>query len=166
MWNPSTNRIARFWRDIDKRGPDDCWPWLGTKTLGGYGTVNIDGWRTTAHRVVYALRYGRPINRRLVIMHSCDNPACCNPAHLSLGTQKENLNDMRTKGRVGDCANWGDQHGMCRIPDARVWEVAELYKSGMSQQKIADYFGVGQSQIGRILRGESRGARIPKETML
>lgn len=79
--------------------PDECWPWLAAKAGGGYGVVRIDGVIHKAHRLAYELCIG-PIPPGMVVMHTCDNPPCCNPSHLRLGTQRDNVLDMVAKGRM------------------------------------------------------------------
>jgi hypothetical protein len=91
--------IERFWKKVDKRSTDECWPWLGGKTTKGYGRARFAGTNARrAHRVAYLLTYGELPDSKLV-MHSCDNPSCCNPAHLSLGDAWDNVWDMDRKGR-------------------------------------------------------------------
>lgn len=85
---------------IDRSGgPDACWPWLGATRDGGYGSW----WDPSLRRLVpshreAARRAGIPIDG-LMVLHRCDNPPCCNPAHLSAGTHVENMADMVAKGR-------------------------------------------------------------------
>lgn len=97
------NRKVRFWAHVDKSGgPDACWPWQGGHVARGYGhtTWSDDYVRTEimAHRQAYEFEVG-PIAEGLQVCHKCDNPPCCNPAHLFLGTPSENLVDAYTKGR-------------------------------------------------------------------
>lgn len=94
----------RLWPKVDTTGGvDSCWEWLAAKKQGGYGKIGIGGkyggW-VLAHRVAWELENGQ-IPSGLVVCHKCDNPGCCNPSHLFLGTQPDNLADMRRKGR--DC---------------------------------------------------------------
>ena len=115
--------IAEFWERITPK-PNGCWEWQGAKTKQGYGTM----WGTTAHRIAYSLSTG-PIPEGMVVMHTCDNPSCCNPEHLRVGSQQENLADMHRKGRAGDCRNFGESHGMCKLSDAQVTDIKRLYAS-------------------------------------
>lgn len=144
-------RRVDLWGRVDKRGPDDCWPWQGPCLPKGYGFFR----GTTAHRLVYAGTNG-PIPAGLVVLHSCDNPPCCNPRHLTAGTQKQNLDDMRAKGRQGDTRNFGVANGFAKLTDEQVAEVRRLRRGGMVQQRIADLFGIGQTHVSRIVRGEVR----------
>lgn len=88
----------RFWSRVDRRGPDECWPWTGSRNPAGYGAFSRGGKRSNTHRVAWEMTHG-PIPGRLHVLHACDNPPCCNPAHLSLGTHEDNMADMVAKGR-------------------------------------------------------------------
>lgn len=101
-------RIVRFWDKVEKRGPEECWPWQGSKSRIGYGaTFTWDGEKRfcfPAHRVAWAL--ANQTEPGQVVMHSCDNRLCCNPAHLTSGTQLANIRDMMSKDRSNF---WGRQ---------------------------------------------------------
>jgi Trp operon repressor len=154
-------RSAQFWRSVDKSGgPDACWPWLGTRIKGGYGKVTFLGRSTTAHRIAYELQHGVKIPESLNALHSCDNPPCCNPAHISPDTQASNLEEMREKGRGYQFpVIFGEKAPHAKLTDAQIVEIkAEYLRGEISQTKLAKKYGVGQSQISRVLRGESREA--------
>lgn len=100
---PSTEE--KFWSRVDKRGPDECWPWTGGRNTDGYGKApRATGSRpigrgyTAAHRVSWAIHFG-PVPDGLWVLHHCDNPPCVNPAHLWLGTNLDNIRDRDAKGR-------------------------------------------------------------------
>lgn len=90
----------RFWAKVDKRGPDDCWPWLGGKGTRGYGAVPIGGRRMRASQASWMIANGKPFPEGMMACHTCDNPPCVNPAHIWPGTMSENLCDARDKGRL------------------------------------------------------------------
>lgn len=94
----------RFWAKVGKLGPDECWLWSGSLNLKGYGYLVV-GSRTNgrsnmlAHRLSYEIHNGS-IPTGSLICHKCDVPACVNPAHLFMGTQKDNMSDALRKGRM------------------------------------------------------------------
>lgn len=92
---------ARFWKYVERRGPDECWPWIGYRRAAGYGWFKIPGGPTgNASRAAYILTHGDIPPGRILVCHSCDNPPCCNPAHLWLGTDADNSRDRDQKGRT------------------------------------------------------------------
>lgn len=85
----------KFWKKVDRRGPDECWKWTGAINQAGYGAFG----NNHAHRTSYEITYG-PIPDGLFILHKCDNPPCVNPNHLFVGTHQDNMRDMISKGRA------------------------------------------------------------------
>lgn len=93
------NGPEQFWAKVDK-GPD-CWIFHGASTAPGWhGVISMRGHRIVAHRVAWELTYG-PIPAGLRVLHRCDNPPCVRPDHLWLGTQRDNMRDAASKGRMG-----------------------------------------------------------------
>ena len=127
---------------------DGCWEWVGRKTLRGYGDVMRDYKYKKAHRCSYELFIGAiPIGKN--VCHKCDNPSCVNPSHLFLGTQADNLADMRSKGRGTKLC--GEQLSKVLTDE----KVVQIIKSPLSRRKIAKEFGVSGSCIQTIRNGRS-----------
>lgn len=104
------------------------------------------------HQEMYRLFIG-DIPPGMVVMHSCDNPKCGNPQHLSIGTQKQNLADMTAKGR----RPVGDTHGNTKITDKEVEEIRDLLRCGLFfQREIGEFYGVTNKNISLIALGKSR----------
>ena len=115
-------------------GPDDCWPWLGRLDHDGYGMF---GWAHKAHRAAYEDQVG-PIPSGLCVLHRCDNRACCNGAHLFLGTNLDNLADMRAKGRQAQLINaklTPEQVQVIRADSRSSYELALVY--GIDRRNIS-----------------------------
>lgn len=88
----------RFWRRVQKGGPDDCWYWKGYIGPVGYGNLHFHGKSTNAHRVSYEIANGE-IPAGICVLHKCDNSTCVNPKHLYLGSQQDNVNDREDRKR-------------------------------------------------------------------
>lgn len=97
--------MERFLEKVDRSGgPDACWVWTAARNRYGYGVFQLDGRRgMTAHRWMLARTLGRPLRWddevQEMALHTCDNPPCVNPAHLYVGTAKDNFDDVRQRGR-------------------------------------------------------------------
>lgn len=137
-----------FWLRVERRGPSECWPWKGRvmKARRGYGRLTFDGRMIGAHRMALSLTTGGDCPG-LFACHRCDNPVCCNPAHLFWGTHQDNMDDCAAKGRRRGAAPKIDRG---RLLDRRA--------QGASYSVLAAEFGVNQSSIGRALsRARSSG---------
>lgn len=88
----------RFWAKVDRRGPDECWPWRAATDRDGYGAFNVRAAMFGAHRVSWKITTGATPTK--CVCHTCDNPRCVNPAHLWLGTHQDNMQDKIAKGRA------------------------------------------------------------------
>ena len=143
---------AEFWRKVDRRGPDECWLWLGSRNVsrGGYGQVGFLGVHLRAHRLAFKLS-GRTLLPGQCVLHSCDNPPCCNPRHLFPGTQADNVRDMTVKDRHV----YGTRQPCARLNPELVRKVRALSVAGVSQKKIARQIGVTAGCIQAVIQRDS-----------
>lgn len=166
--------VERFWKYCgSEAGPNACWIWKGTRITQGYGVLKVKGKMVRAHRFSYELHYG-PIPDGLDVLHSCDTPACCNPAHLRAGTDAENRQDALDRGRVplGD-EHWTHQHperlfhpkgelsGTAKLTTEQVQCIRHAYEDDhISQSTIAASFGICQ-QVVSLIVNRKRWGHIP-----
>lgn len=140
--------IARFWKKVDRKGPDECWEWTGARIQRGYGVGTADKVKFYAHRRSFAINIGT-LGDAAVVMHRCDNPPCVNPAHLVAGTQSDNMRDCVAKGRYVSWDKRGERHGMAKLTEEQVLLIREQ-RGITTQVALAARFGVGQSLVSAI----------------
>ena len=141
----------KFWAKVDKRGPDECWEWQGSRHPKGYGRT---GRRLKTHRVAWELTNG-PIPAGLLVCHKCDNPPCVNPEHLFLGTSADNVHDMMEKGRRRLVSRVGSGHPNSKLTEADVIAIRRARKRGEPILKLAEQYGVHNSLISRIAKRQT-----------
>lgn len=157
---PHPDPEGLFWSRVDKSaGPESCWPWTGYLARNGYGQAYARGLPIKSHRRAFQLANGwLPAgNTRgcLIIRHACDNPRCCNPAHLIAGTHKDNMRDMAERGRRTPSRLIGSRNPAAKLTDDDRRTIKRLRDGGHSQDAIAAIVGVGQSTVSRLLLGRS-----------
>lgn len=141
----------KFWANVDKRSPDECWLWTGDTAGRGYGRMCHHTKVLRAHRLSYELHYG-PIPKGLFVCHNCpegDNPSCVNPAHLFLGTSQENTDDMIKKGRAAPPK--GEASSFAKLTATQVIAIRHRAKQGESKVDLAREYGVLKATISDIL---------------
>lgn len=165
------NFAHHFWERVNKSTDDACWPWTRARNSRGYGSL---GHRPvphvkmslSAHRVAFELSHG-PIPDGYCVCHACDNPGCCNPRHLFLGTVADNNADRSRKGRTArpGVGNWrayadrsntprGETHPRAKLTEAQVREIKRMLADRtLTQRSIAAQFGVTQSSVMMINTG-------------
>lgn len=91
-------QVRRFWSKVDVGPRDQCWEWLAFKVPSGYGKFRWEE-HQRPHRIAWMFFHESLIPPGMVAMHTCDNRGCCNPWHIEIGTQAENVRDCVNKGR-------------------------------------------------------------------
>src|SRR5580692_813920 len=140
--------MDRFWRSVAVGGNDECWPWRRSTFRFGHGRFSLRERTKQAHRAAWILTKG-DIPPSTCVLHSCDNPSCCNPAHLFLGTQGDNMKDRDAKERTAK----GERNGRAKLTTESVRAIRMLSKKE-SQEVIASSYGVAQETISKLLSGK------------
>ncbi len=156
---------AEFWQNVERcAGEIACWPWIGNaRHEFGYGAWYWEGRHTSAHRIAYTLNHGLTLEQLgdQVVRHLCSgggNPACCNPAHLMLGSQKENMRDRAREGKYMR----GDAHFGTKLSDADLVKLREDYwhteasKKPTLEQLAARYGLADWRYVHRLVHGDLR----------
>jgi hypothetical protein len=155
---PTELQLSRMSERIDKTTPNGCWVWGGDKNRAGYGTITIFAKRAHSkrlgrvftHRVMWTETHGE-IPSGMCVLHRCDNPPCCNPNHLFLGTYADNSNDKVRKNRQAR----GTQLPQSRLTEATVKEILVAYAAGIPAATLARRFNVHHETVGYVLRGKT-----------
>jgi hypothetical protein len=139
----------RFWSKVDKKTDKECWNWLASCGYRNYGKFRLGNTYVGAHRMAYALSNGYKnyydLPKDMNVCHSCDNPACCNPNHLFLGTFSDNMNDMINKKRTGG----GNQHNI--LSTEKIKEIRDLYAKYLIVAKVARLLNLEPHRVGRVI---------------
>lgn len=147
---PTTEQ--RFWARVQRGDESSCWPWTGARKVSGYGMVwERDGARrryVTAHRRAWVLVYGE-IPRGLHVLHRCDNPPCCNPGHLFLGSNLDNVRDMVAKERHPR----GEHKPTAKLRTVDVTAIKGSLAIGTRQAVLARTYRVSPTTINNIAKG-------------
>lgn len=146
LHKPLSEVGERFWPRVDRSG--DCWPWTGPCNLTGHGRTHIGKKHHAAHRLAWELTHG-PIPAGLVVRHTCDNPPCCNPAHLLLGTVKDNSRDMSERGR----SVRGERNHRTKLTAEQVQAIRARYATGeVSYGRLAREYGLSKAGVYNIVQ--------------
>lgn len=143
--------IQGFWARVDvKPNKNECWEWKAYCNENGYGRLYIKGLYFYSHRTAYFLGKGiDPIEWK--VLHECDNPPCCNPHHLKLGTHGDNVRDMIAKGR--DKKAKGEDAPNVKLKEWQVKEIRQKYEAGgISMEKLARQYDIYPSGVWMIVR--------------
>lgn len=158
--------IKRFWKYVRVGSPNECWPWTAGHNNRGYGHFRKRPRTYRAHRMAFVLCKGDPGS--FMVCHTCDNPPCCNPAHLFLGTGKDNVQDCINKGRISRGIKHseatklytprGEDHPCAILTKAQVDAIRRMWATGEhSRRDIAAAFGIMPVLVGAVIKGRCWG---------
>lgn len=152
LWRKSRknewNTPEKFWAKINKI-ENGCWEWAGSILTSGYGAFDFQGVRFLSHRLAWIFTNGDPKDK--YVCHKCDNPLCCNPEHLFLGTTQENTKDCVSKNRQAK----GENHGNSIISETQAIEILNL-KGKKKAMEVSKMYGFkGMESVTRIWEGKS-----------
>ena len=166
--NLSPKDLLRFWEKVEKLGTEaGCWLWTSAIHTEGYGMLYLNGKAVRAHRIMWEITYG-PVPQGLFVLHRCDLRCCVNPAHLFLGTNQDNVDDMMRKGRhrkpdpeflsarLRETVRKGEEHSSAKLTEEQALEIVRRYKAGgETHRSLGKEFGTDHTTIGDILRKQS-----------
>lgn len=149
----------RFWSGVQCRAYNECWPWLRSTHDKGYGRIreNKHGRLVPAHRVAFQLS-GRQLHADKMICHSCDNPPCCNPAHLFEGDARINYDDAWRKHRVIlPPVKFGEDNPATKLAREDILKIRDLYEIGnWTYTALGHRFNVNRRTVSRIIHKQRR----------
>ncbi len=146
-------RFDKYWAGEPNSG---CWLWTGTSDRAGYGQINVDGKNRIATHIALSFQ-GIDVPKGMFACHKCDVPACVNPAHLFVGTPRENMQDAAAKGR------WsappilrGQNQPKAKLTDDAVRQMRQEYATGTtSTPKLSRRYGLSQASIHAVISGKT-----------
>lgn len=153
MSNLIADPVKKILSNIE-RNEKGCWIYTGYTNKDGYGVIsNGSGIKRKflrCHRVMYE-HFIEPISHGIFVCHDCDTPACCNPVHLFLGTQKDNVHDMIRKGRKP--VTYGEESYNHKLSEK---QIKEIRKNKNTLIKIAEQYGITKSHVSMIKNFKTR----------
>lgn len=153
----------RLWGRVAIGEPDECWEWQGYRMPSGHGQIAKGNGQpvTTTHRVAWESANGRPVPEGLLVRHTCDNPPCCNPAHLLVGTDADNRRDAMERGRLPK----SETHPSTVLSENDVRAIRRRYRRFVvkgqrgyrsNSGELAQEFGVSRKYVAAIAAGGER----------
>ena len=148
---PPKDPWERILNKVTKNEASGCWEWTGFKNAAGYGLFEIKGKLYRVHRFSLARKLCRELIEDEVTRHMCHNPVCCNPDHLEVGTQAENMNDMAKAGR----SSKGEANGAHKLTSEQISEI-RAYQGMYTTRDLATMYNVHIVTISRIHNDRTR----------
>lgn len=144
---PFRSRFASKFKQSDS----GCFEWVGTKDRHGYGMIKVGRRSMLAHRVSKIISLGSTLERNKFVCHTCDNRSCINPDHLWIGSNADNMADMKAKGRSHLCSRPRERRADCKITVADIEQMRRLKAQGMQVKDIAARFSTHPNYAGRLI---------------
>jgi hypothetical protein len=135
---------VRLWSKINIKSKSECWEWIAGKDSYGYGQITINSIKILSHRLVWKLSFG-DIPEGMCVLHKCDNPACCNPSHLFLGTHQDNMKDRDRKNRQYN--RCGESNGRAKLTTEQVILIRNTVFARGTAIRLARQYGVSSTAI-------------------
>jgi hypothetical protein len=137
-----------FWDKVEKKGPDECWPWKGFVKPSGHGLTSMKGALMHTSRKAWILTHG-PIKDGLCVLHKCDNAICCNPAHMYLGTRIDNILDQWEQPAAADRGPRNGRRFM--LSDEQLELLWLMRKEGATLRACAEHFNIHFATVARYV---------------
>ena len=148
---------SRFWAKVNKTDDKECWNWTAHVLKSGYGWIAVGNKKSNfAHRVCAVLEgLLSDLDSSLHVLHRCDNRKCCNPSHLFIGTNADNVADRVSKNRSKSKPQPGELNGMAKLSATDIIDIRRFYAQGeISQSKLAKMYNTQQSNISRVVNNK------------
>lgn len=149
--------LPRFWVKVRRGTVTECWPWIAARLSNGYGVFVLPRAMGPqrliyAHRMSWVVSHGEDIPPGLFVLHVCDNPPCCNPLHLRIGTAQDNMRDCVNKGRLRPGDATGENNPASKLTWSEVEDIRRIAATRtLTKASIGDLFGVSASTVKRII---------------
>lgn len=141
--------IDKFWSNVQKGNPDECWIWIGSPSGNGYGQLRFEGVTYRSNVLSYLINKGN-IPARMYICHTCDNPICVNPNHLFVGTPSDNAKDRQQKGRGRPMD--GENNSNNRFTKESIIQMRSMFQKGYLCNEIAHIFDTNPEYVRNVVK--------------
>jgi hypothetical protein len=148
---PPTDPWIRILRHIVKVDTTGCWEWNGFRNANGYGLFWLNGKQQRVHKFSLERKLGRNFEQFEVTRHMCNNPCCCNPDHLEVGTQADNIQDKIDSDRQPK----GEDSGSSKLTNEQVDEI-RAYRGVLTRKELAEIYGIHTVHVSRIHNNRTR----------
>jgi len=129
---------------IKTNNENECWEWIGRMNCDGYGGITYKYKEEKSHRMAWMLQIG-DIPANMCVCHKCDNPSCCNPNHLFLGTHSDNMIDSLKK----------DRFAPAKLKIKQVLEIRQLYNNNVGINELKQKYNVSRNTIWRVVNNKT-----------